>query len=78
MLLKKSTSERALKYQVNYENENARLLIADAVRNGGAVINVFDGFEISEELAFFVWTYAQRDKILHVTFGDPDKARMAG
>lgn len=70
MVLKKSTPYHMMGYQVNYENENARLLILNAVKSRNAVISILeDGAEITEELALFIWHHSNKDKPLNITIG---------
>lgn len=68
MVLKKSTPNKVLKYRVNYENENTRLLILDAVKNRNASINIIgDETEISEEIALFIWHHSGKERTFSIT-----------
>lgn len=70
MVLKKSTPYHMMGYQINYENENARLLILNAVKSRNVIISILeDGAEITEELALFIWHHSGNDKPLNITIG---------
>lgn len=55
MLLSKSTPNLTLKYNIDYENENARLLIADAIESYDAVIKINPNVLITVETALLIW-----------------------
>ena len=78
MVLKKFTPYNMMRYRVNYENENARLLILNAVKSRNVIISILeDEAEISEELALFIWHHSGNEKPFNITIGNsPGRKRV--